>query len=355
MNIGIDKDTGSSGAFDGNIGAINGGADGENNSISGGQAFNGTGNGIDNGAGESPDSDAEIADETGGARESHGGDTGTAAKEGASPYSDKNVRPALGSEAYTQQGTPAPAVNYPQRLANEIIAKSLPTKRTADDAERILTAYEYIICHTFFAPPVGTEIWRVRGGETPSYTEARAISPLLYGVGSCEDFAAATALLLCRMGYEAEYLAGLTISAKGGFTDHAWVIVKLSGIWYHLDPQLEQNVMKNSTITYRYFLKSDEYMLADHRWGQNLLDYGVLSDEQNEEIKASFMAHPCPLMYRQSFTPKPLSLPMRPDTAAIESDIAREIRGYEEKNGKLPQSPLDITPPVFGYESYRES
>ena len=37
-------------------------------------------------------------------------------------------------------------------------------------------------------------------------------SPLCYGVGSCEDFAAALTVLLNRMGYQAAYVSGLTLS-----------------------------------------------------------------------------------------------------------------------------------------------
>ena len=78
-------------------------------------------------------------------------------------------------------------------------------------------------------------------------------------LGSCEDYAAALTVLLQEMGLEAVYVAGLTISVEGDFVDHAWTAVQLRGEWYHLDAQLEDNILRNDFLTYRYF---KEYLLS---------------------------------------------------------------------------------------------
>jgi transglutaminase-like putative cysteine protease len=70
-----------------------------------------------------------------------------------------------------------------------------------------------MIANTSLADPVGLELWRVRGEAAepqPPYVENRALSALLYGVGMCEDYAAAFTMLLRAMGLEAHYVPGLT-------------------------------------------------------------------------------------------------------------------------------------------------
>ncbi len=220
------------------------------------------------------------------------------------------------------------------------------------DAEKIQAAYEEIIACTAFAPPVGWEIWRVRGGgEPPSYLENRALSPLAFGIGSCEDYAAALCLVLEEMGFSARYVPGLTISVQGPFVDHAWCAVELDGVWYHLDPQLEDNVMRENRLTYRYFLKSDQTMLADHRWGSNLLQYAALTPRQTEEVEKYYLLPDCPQDW-----PAPASKILQqadpPARAALEAEISREMTRYQDLHGPLPEAELNVCPPVFGWEGY---
>ena len=93
-------------------------------------------------------------------------------------------------------------------IAAPILARELPP------AEEIRAAYLWLIENVYFADPVGLDAWRYHGDPDapPPYLENRALSPLRFGVGSCEDFAAAMAVLLRRMGYKAQYVSGLTIS-----------------------------------------------------------------------------------------------------------------------------------------------
>lgn len=284
--------------------------------------------------------------------------TGCASKAATPPVpaesaSSAQSAPAESATSALEEAAPRP-LDYCAEVAGAVLAEIVAPNMTP--YEQVLAAYEHIISGTFFAEPVGLELWRVRGGKQPSYVENRALSPLLFGVGTCEDYAAALTLLLRGLGLEAEYLPGLTISVDGGFVDHAWVVAKLDGVWYHLDPQLEQNVMKNNTLTYRYFLKSDENMLADHRWGENMLRYGGLDEGQQKTVREQYLAHPCPRNYAvQPPAPKRLPPPTSPDRAALEGEANAEVRRYEELHGALPPLKLNIVPPVFGYEGYREA
>lgn len=145
-----------------------------------------------------------------------------------------------------------------------------------DDVEKIKQIYLYLVQAIYFDDPVGLDMWWYLSDQSklPTYVENRSISPMLYRVGSCEDFASTMVVLLEQLGFESEYVAGYTIGVGGGYVDHAWLVVNLYGNWFHLDPQLEQNVIReNSTITYRFFLKTDNYMLRDHKWGKHIMEY----------------------------------------------------------------------------------
>ncbi|MEG1942768.1 MAG: transglutaminase family protein, partial [Angelakisella sp.] len=199
--------------------------------------------------------------------------------------------------------------------------------------------------------PVGLDSWQLHGGAQPDYIENHALSPLAYGIGSCEDFACAMVVLLRQMGFEARYVPGITISVNGDFVDHAWAAVCLRDSWYHLDPQLEDNVTREDTLRYRYFLKTDKEMLADHRWGESLIACAQLSAEQKQEIEKNYLLPACNKQY-SSPPPKKLGSAPRPNIGAVTSRLAAERTAYEAANGKLPAVVLDLTPPVFGNMGY---
>lgn len=216
-----------------------------------------------------------------------------------------------------------------------------------DGVETVEQLYRYIIETTAFGEPAGMDVWRWRdaGSAPPDFVECRAISPLLFGIGSCEDYAAALVVLLRRAGFEAEYVPGLTISIYGGFVDHAWAVVKVDGVWYHIDPQLEDNVTRHSLLTYRYFLKSGRTLYADHRWGENLAAYyGNPDNADTREILENWTPPDCP---QDAPAPQPRTITQHPlpDRLTRVSSLEAEKRRYEEKNGSLPPLELPLAPP----------
>lgn len=218
--------------------------------------------------------------------------------------------------------------------------------------EKAKAAFDYMIENTVFDEPIGLELWRVRadGEEAPTFVEQRALSPLRFGVGMCEDYAAALALLLQGLGLEAEYVPGLTYSLQGNLVDHAWTMVKVDGVWYHLDSQLEDNVSRNGAIRYRYFMKSDASMARSHVWGQSLIGSGLLTPEQNAEIEENFLAPSCPQDY-----PTPpehvLAEAPAPNLPALKQRVREELAAYESEHGALP--PMEPSaPPLFGLAGF---
>ncbi|SDM62103.1 transglutaminase domain-containing protein [Acetanaerobacterium elongatum] len=205
-----------------------------------------------------------------------------------------------------------------------------------DDYEKLLTVYRHLVCEvSFFNEPLGTDLWRYRGDpkNIPSVYEARTLSPLLYGIGSCEDYASAFVTLCDRMGFEARYVPGLTYSIEGKLVPHAWAMVRLDGSWYHADPQLEDNIIKaDRVLKYRYFLKGDKEMSAHHRWG-------TLVEQPSEYALA---LPQCPESYKAT-PPEVVVQAPRPNRERIAKQINSEKTVYAQNHaplGELPQLTL---------------
>jgi hypothetical protein len=259
----------------------------------------------------------------------------------------KRSEPPPVSQKPAEKPLQAAGPSYIEQITQETVAKFL----TPDmgEYEKAKAAFDWIIENATLDDPIGLGIWRVRGadGPAPGFVENRSVSVLAFGVGMCEDYAAAFALLLRGMGREAEYVPGLTYAADGsGFVDHSWVVAKIDGVWYHLDCQLEQNVTRRGKINYRYFMRGDATLAGSHRWGQNLIDSRLLTPAQNGEIAEGFIPPACP----QDFpTPPPheFTPPPKPDLPALRAQAEAEIEA-----AGLPPLALNVTPPVFGDAGY---
>lgn len=233
--------------------------------------------------------------------------------------------------------------SYVEGLAGKLAGELSLDKAGGEAAVR--AAYKYMVENIHFADPVGLDVWRYASGESSAipFLENRSISPFLFQIGSCEDFAAATVMLLKAAGFEAEYVAGYTLSVDMVYVDHAWAVVRLGGEWYHIDPQLEQNVLKNNRLTYRYYLKSDEYMLTDHRWGENLIDFwDDITEAEKANIRMNYTPPVCPESY-PAVAAETAHKPLKPDMAAIQAKIDA-IKGQSEL---LLPIELNVEPPVL--------
>jgi len=240
--------------------------------------------------------------------------------------------------------------SYIQTVADGILADIITPEMS--DIERLRAAYEWMISRTYFAEPVGLDIWRYRGNArtTTPFVENRALSVLLFGLGECEDYACAMTVLARRMGYESEYVFGMTVSVHREWVDHAWCVVRVGGLWYHLDPQLEDNVMRDGKIENRYFMRDDSAMSSDHLWGAGLVAArGGLSAQQRETILTELTPPAC-LGNVAPAPPAALAQTAKPDRAAEEASLSAERAAYTAKNGALPPMELNIEPPMEIYD-----
>lgn len=268
----------------------------------------------------------------------------------ASPMAEQ-ANPEASAASNPESPGPQEKITYIDQVVQDTIAKFAAAEMS--EYEKAKAAFDYLIENTILDDPVGLDLWRIRdeSGRQPSFVENRSLSVLLYGVGMCEDYAAALTMLLRGMGLEAEYIPGLTYSRQGALVDHAWTMAKIDEVWYHLDCQLEDNISRHGSIRYGYFMRGDDTMAGSHRWGQNLINSGLLTPEQNEEIARGFMGEPCPRDYPKP-DPHPFTSAPAPDLDAIQTEIVAEFSAYEQTYGALPPLELDIIPPVFGLDGF---
>ena len=125
-------------------------------------------------------------------------------------------------------------------------------------------------------------------------------------------------------------------------------MVQLDGQWYHIDPQLEDNVTRRGRLTYRFFLKGDQTMAADHRWGENLIAYygREMTAERAANIREHWRVPACPNSLPPPEPELLTELPV-PDRARVVEELAAERRRWEAEHGPLPPVEMDVTPPVL--------
>ncbi|MHC1786575.1 MAG: transglutaminase domain-containing protein [Christensenellales bacterium] len=91
-----------------------------------------------------------------------------------------------------------------------------------------------------------------------TYTHYYPHGVLLLGTGVCNSYATAYQLLLNAVGISNKVIVGE--GNNGSWGAHGWNLVSIGGYWYHVD------VTWDDGWGYKYFLKSDKSMSADHRW-----------------------------------------------------------------------------------------
>lgn len=223
------------------------------------------------------------------------------------------------------------------------------------DYEKVKAAADHIMELGYYSRSPALDVWRWRtaGDEVPTYEEMRGLNMLLFGIETCEGYSAALNMLLEEMGVETRYMTGMTYLARGGLGYHSWSQVKVDGVWYHVDCDLEDGIARDDgNVSYKYFLRGDATMGASHFWGQRLIDLGQLEPEQVEEVRASYMGEICPRDYPTP-APRYIEVNPRPDASKLRRELAAELAAYEDRYGKLEYMELDILPPVFIRYYYR--
>lgn len=93
---------------------------------------------------------------------------------------------------------------------------------------------------------------------------------ILFQIGVCEGIAKAYKYLADRLGLQSLVVFGSS-TEQGNEGGHAWNLVKVNGVFYHLDTTFDTTI-SSSCIRYDYFNLSDADMQPSHNWDDVLPD-----------------------------------------------------------------------------------
>jgi hypothetical protein len=147
----------------------------------------------------------------------------------------------------------------------EIVAAVVKPDMTEVEKEAAL--HDFLITHTKYDTEEYDNVIKDDKNYNPYVHNESSV--LLNGLGVCDGYAKAMKLLLDAVDIEnwIVYGHGISDNKKIG---HAWNMVKLDGIYYHLDTTWDDPVPDmGSFISYRYFNVSDDKMKEDHEWDYN--------------------------------------------------------------------------------------
>ncbi|MDR2506100.1 MAG: Ig-like domain-containing protein [Oscillospiraceae bacterium] len=90
---------------------------------------------------------------------------------------------------------------------------------------------------------------------------------LLVGKGVCASYSEAYRLLCLAAGIECVTIYGEAGSGNS-WGAHAWNMIKLDGVWYHVDTLWDDNGTNTPSTT--YWKKTDATLPSDHRWDNDI-------------------------------------------------------------------------------------
>lgn len=134
---------------------------------------------------------------------------------------------------------------------------------SASQEENLGAVYDWLCTEIKYRPGTAD----TSGGFTDELVNQLAEETLNKRKGNCDGEAALTAVLLRRMGCEAEIVTGQFLREDGTWVDHAWAAVKRGeGETVHFDPLYGSTNAENPRD---YFMRPDSAMKDTHRYEMN--------------------------------------------------------------------------------------
>lgn len=140
-----------------------------------------------------------------------------------------------------------------------------------DTYTKVKVTYDYFIQNmtyqtasqldmTMFTAEEAAVIWQ-------HYPERYAVPILLDHKGVCNHYSSAYAAILQAIGLDVNVVSGKTKSSAGGYSSHVWVTVRIDGVDYLFDPQVDQRIAQRNgnVIQYYRFGKPVSTLLSDYQ------------------------------------------------------------------------------------------
>lgn len=108
----------------------------------------------------------------------------------------------------------------------------------------------------------------VKYKDTEAPYSHEAPGAVLYQIGVCEGIAKAFKYLSDQLGLQSVVVFGAS-NEQGNEGGHAWNLVKVNGVFYHIDTTFDTTI-SSSCIRYDYFNLSDADIQSSHHWDDEL-------------------------------------------------------------------------------------
>ena len=125
------------------------------------------------------------------------------------------------------------------------------TSSCSSDYDRALALHDWLVTHTAY---------------DNSYTHYGSEGVLFHGTGVCNAYTLTYSRLLSAVGVSSMTVSGTATDRNTGNTGgHAWTLVKLDGVWYHVDTTWDDPI-PDGRERHTYFCLTDAQMAVDHSW-----------------------------------------------------------------------------------------
>lgn len=124
-------------------------------------------------------------------------------------------------------------------------------KRMNDDYDKIKFVHDYLAEKVTYS--------------MASQEDFNVVGPLLLGHGACQGISLSVKLICDYIGIECIVLYG-ELNNGQGIERHAWNVVKINGVYYHLDVTCDLK-STNGLVVYYYFLINDSDVFINHKLG----------------------------------------------------------------------------------------
>ena len=141
-----------------------------------------------------------------------------------------------------------------QKVSQKVaeILDSFHFSKNTSEKEKIKKIHDYICEHVRYDV--------IHQKNQYYHLKVTAYNALLYGQAVCQGYAVAMYRLLREAGIEARIITGMAQKPDGTQEFHAWNLVKIDELWYHLDATWDEE-----TNSFDYFLKCDASMTTHTR------------------------------------------------------------------------------------------
>jgi len=205
----------------------------------------------------------------------------------AKPAATAAPKPPATTKAPAPTNPPAPPANSAQTILNSASLNPTKTHNSELDAEvqkvlnactnsgmstydKVKACYDYLVRNVeyaiFFSSYLTPDDGYAYKGDFDPLVAYNALFTLTSKQGVCDSYSAAFVALTRAIGLDSYVVGGQTSMAGGGWTGHAWVNIRINGVMYVFDPQVEQNIAKNGPISYYRFCKTDEQVPNNYQY-----------------------------------------------------------------------------------------